>query len=87
MANSIVININIRSIRGKLSLVLARNSRFQITSASIGLHVLVEVREAGEDVEVLVAGRGRERFGKLGRAGEGLGRRVALELWTEELVN
>jgi len=72
---------------GELSLVLQRNPRLQVRTPCIGLQVFVEVAKAGKHVEVLVTGRRRERLRDLGRTGEGLGRRFALQLWAEELVD
>jgi hypothetical protein len=72
---------------GKLSLVLASESRLQVCTPRIGLQVLVEMVESGKHVEVLVASRRRESLRDLGRTGERLGRRFALELWAEELVD
>jgi hypothetical protein len=56
MANSIVIHIQTRRKRRKLSLVLTRDPRFEISVPRVSLQVLVEVLQARQDVEVLVAG-------------------------------
>jgi hypothetical protein len=87
MADGIKINIDRRSMSGKFSLVLAREPRLQVCTPRIGLQVLVEMVESGKHVEVLVAGRGRESLRDLGRTGERFGRRFALQLWAEELMD
>ena len=86
MADRIVINIQRSSIRRKLSLVLTRDSRFQIRVPRVSLQIAVEMVQARQDVEVLVAGRGGERLGELRRAGEGLGRRAAFQFAAKELL-
>jgi len=60
MANSIIVNIQRSSKRSKLSFILTRNPRLEIRLPRISLQVPIEVVQARQDVEVLVAGRGRE---------------------------
>jgi len=86
MADRIVIDIQRSSIRRKLSLILTRNPRFQIRVPRVSLEIAVEMVQARQDVEVLVAGRGGERLGELRRASEGLGRRAAFKFAAEELL-
>lgn len=77
MANSIVIHIQTRRKRRKLSLILTRNPRFEVSVPRISLQVLVEVLQAGQDVEVLVAGGGGECLGEQRGAGKTFRRRRA----------
>jgi len=56
MADRIVINIQRSSIRRKLSLVLTRDPRFQIRVPRVSLQIAIEMVQARQDVEVLVAG-------------------------------
>lgn len=86
VADRIVINIQRSSIRRKLSLVLTRDPRFQIRVPRVSLQVAVEMVQARQDMEVLVAGRGGERLGELRRTGEGLGRRATFQFAAEELL-
>lgn len=86
VADRIVINIQRSSIRRKLSLVLTRDPRFQIRVPRVSLQIAIEMVQARQDVEVLVAGRGGERLGELRRAGEGLGRRAAFQFAAEKLL-
>lgn len=86
MADRIVINIQRGSIRSILSLILTRDPSFQIRVPRVSLQIAVEMVQTRQDVEVLVAGRGGERLGELRGAGERLGRRAALQLCAEELL-
>lgn len=86
VADRVVINIQRSSIRRKFSLVLTRDPRFQIRVPRVSLQIAIELVQARQDVEVLVAGRGGERLGELRRAGEGLGRRTAFQFAAEELL-
>jgi hypothetical protein len=56
MADSIIINIQRSSIRSKLSLVLTRNPCLEVRVPGIGLQILIEVGQARQDLEVLIAG-------------------------------
>lgn len=56
MANSIVIDIKRSSIRGKLGLVLASKLSLQVCLPAVFLQIVVEVGQAGEDLEILIAG-------------------------------
>lgn len=86
MADSVVINIQRSSIRNKISFILTRNPRLEVRVPRISLQILIEMLQARQDVEVLVAGRGGECLGELGRTGEGLGRRAAFQFCAEELL-
>ena len=86
VADSVVINIQRSSERGKLCFVLTRDASFQIRVPRVCLQVTIEVVQAWQHVEVLVAGSGGERLGELRRAGERLRRRAAFQFCAEELL-
>jgi hypothetical protein len=56
VADSVIINIQRGGIRSILSLILTRNTSFQIRVPRISLQIPVEVVQARQDVEVLIAG-------------------------------
>jgi hypothetical protein len=86
MANSIIIHIQRSSIRSKLGLILTRNPSLEIRVPGISLQILVEMGQARQDLEVLVAGRGRERLGDLRGPRERGGRGRAFQFLTEEFL-
>ena len=86
MANSIVINIQRSRKRRKLGLVLTGDPRLEISVPRVSLQVLIEMLQARQDVEVLVAGRGGEGLRELRRAGETLRRRAAFQFCAEKLL-